>query len=199
MRSMLGYSSSIQLAFVFIDRLVITGQTRPKSFHEQIQRQGSFDRQCRHNVGVCFKHVQGAQRAPRKIRGRSRDSPGLEILAFPCNQFAAQEPLRTEYLQETVSSRFGPHFPLFERVDVNGPNTAVLFRYLKDKSDGDRIRWNFTKFLINRTGGIAGRYAPHIPPYKLEEDIKSLLAVELPFEEEKRKNAPEEEEQEEEP
>ncbi|EFJ26320.1 hypothetical protein SELMODRAFT_97488, partial [Selaginella moellendorffii] len=93
---------------------------------------------------------------------------GLEILAFPCNQFAAQEPLRTEYLQETVSSRFGPHFPLFERVDVNGPNTAVLFRYLKDKSDGDRIRWNFTKFLINRTGGIAGRYAPHIPPYKLE-------------------------------
>lgn len=103
---------------------------------------------------------------------------GLEILAFPCNQFGWQEPGTNEEIQDTVCTNFKAEFPIFDKVEVNGKNAAPLYKFLKAEKGGllvDAIKWNFTKFLVNKEGKVIARYAPSTSPLKIEEDIQNLL------------------------
>ncbi|CAA2965753.1 probable glutathione peroxidase 2 [Olea europaea subsp. europaea] len=103
---------------------------------------------------------------------------GFEILAFPCNQFAWQEPGTNEEIQETACTRFKAEFPIFDKIEVNGKNAAPLYKLLKSEKGGlfvDAIKWNFTKFLVNREGKVVERYAPRTSPLQIEEDIQKLL------------------------
>ncbi|DAZ99499.1 TPA: hypothetical protein N0F65_001684 [Lagenidium giganteum] len=103
---------------------------------------------------------------------------GLEILAFPCNQFNSQEPGTHEEIMEFVK-QYNCKFPFFEKHDVNGANARPVFTYLKAKlpgSFGNFVKWNFTKFLVDRNGVPYKRYAPKDLPFSFEEDIKTLLA-----------------------
>lgn len=103
---------------------------------------------------------------------------GLVILGFPCNQFGSQEPLANEVMEETCKLDHGVTFPLFEKIEVNGPGTHPVFRYLKGKLGGlfgRRIKWNFTKFLIDRNGKPVKRFAPITKPGAIEPQIRKLL------------------------
>ncbi|KAG2519827.1 hypothetical protein JM18_005985 [Phytophthora kernoviae] len=103
---------------------------------------------------------------------------GLEILAFPCNQFAGQEPGTHEEIMEFVK-QYNVTFPFFEKHDVNGATARPVFTYLKTKlpgSFGSFVKWNFTKFLVDRNGQPYKRFAPKDLPFSFEEDIKTLLA-----------------------
>lgn len=104
---------------------------------------------------------------------------GFEILGFPCNQFGAQEPGNEEEIQQFCSLNFGVTFPLFAKVDVNGPAAHPLFSYLKAEAPGllgtKDIKWNFTKFLIGRDGSVLKRFAPQDTPESLEKDVKDVL------------------------
>ncbi|XP_015896875.1 probable phospholipid hydroperoxide glutathione peroxidase [Ziziphus jujuba] len=103
---------------------------------------------------------------------------GFEILAFPCNQFGGQEPENNEKIQEFVCTRFKAEFPIFDKIEVNGKNAAPLYKFLKSQKGGifgDGIKWNFTKFLVNKEGKVVERYAPITSPLKIEKDIQNLL------------------------
>ncbi|KAJ3678142.1 hypothetical protein LUZ60_001945 [Juncus effusus] len=103
---------------------------------------------------------------------------GFEILAFPCNQFLGQEPGGNEEIKDVVCTRFKAEFPIFDKIEVNGKNTAPLYKFLKAQKGGifgDGIKWNFTKFLISKDGKILERYAPTTSPLKIEKDIQKLL------------------------
>lgn len=103
---------------------------------------------------------------------------GLVILGFPCNQFGAQEPLSNDVMEETCKIDHGVTFPLFEKTEVNGPGAHPVFKYLKAKLGGlfgRRIKWNFTKFLIDRNGRPVKRFAPITKPAVIEPYIKELL------------------------
>lgn len=103
---------------------------------------------------------------------------GLVILGFPTNQFAKQDPGANEEILEFCQLNYGVTFPMFEKIEVNGKNTTPLFRYLKKAQPGNlgkRIKWNFTKFLIDKTGTPVRRYGPTVKPDDLEEDIVALL------------------------
>lgn len=104
---------------------------------------------------------------------------GLEILAFPCNQFGGQEPGTPQQIEEFCSTRFGVTFPIFQKIDVNGANAHPLFEYLKTAAPGllgtEAIKWNFTKFLVNRNGLPVKRYASASSPSSISADIKELL------------------------
>uniref|UniRef100_A0A0E0BHR8 Glutathione peroxidase n=1 Tax=Oryza glumipatula TaxID=40148 RepID=A0A0E0BHR8_9ORYZ len=96
---------------------------------------------------------------------------GLEILAFPCNQFAGQEPGSNEEIEQTVCSRFKAEFPIFDKIDVNGKEAAPLYKFLKSQKGGflgDGIKWNFTKFLVGKDGKVIERYAPTTSPLKIK-------------------------------
>lgn len=104
---------------------------------------------------------------------------GLEILGFPCNQFMNQEPGEEAGIQEFCETNYGVTFPMFSKVDVNGKNTHPLFVYLTEHAKGmlgtKAIKWNFTKFIVDRNGEIVGRYSPNTNPKELENDIVKLL------------------------
>lgn len=104
----------------------------------------------------------------------------FEILAFPCNQFANQEPLSDEKIVEFCSVTYNVTFPVFKKIEVNGDNAHPLYKFLTKKSPGllgtEAIKWNFTKFLIDKKGDIYKRYAPATTPEKLESDIEKLIA-----------------------
>ncbi len=127
---------------------------------------------------------------------------GLEILGFPCNQFAEQEPGSNYEVKSFCDLNYGVTFPLFEKIEVNGPNANPLFKYLVTKAPfkgldldqpsgkilysflnenfpellvGDSIKWNFTKFLIDADGSIVGRFEPTTEPLDMEQYIKELL------------------------
>jgi glutathione peroxidase len=103
---------------------------------------------------------------------------GLVILGFPCNQFGGQEPLTNETMVESCKINHGVTFPLFEKIEVNGPATHPVFKFLKSKLGGwfgSRIKWNFTKFLIDANGKPVRRYAPIAKPESIEPAIQSLL------------------------
>jgi len=106
-------------------------------------------------------------------------SRGLEILAFPCNQFGGQEPGTPQQIEEFCSTKFGITFPIFQKTDVNGPHTHPLFVYLKTAAPGllgtEAIKWNFTKFLIGRDGLPVKRYASASSPSSISADIQKLL------------------------
>ncbi|CAN4075731.1 unnamed protein product [Withania somnifera] len=105
---------------------------------------------------------------------------GLEILAFPCNQFGAQEPGSNPEIKQFACTRFKAEFPIFDKVDVNGPNTAPVYQFLKSSTGGflgDLVKWNFEKFLVDKNGKVVERYPPTTSPFQIEKDIQKLLAA----------------------
>ena len=104
---------------------------------------------------------------------------GLSVLGFPCNQFGAQEPGDADQIGAFCQKNYGVTFPMFAKVEVNGPDAHPLWRYLTETKPGllgtERIKWNFTKFLVNRDGVPVARYAPRDKPEELEASIRKLL------------------------
>ena len=104
---------------------------------------------------------------------------GFEILAFPCNQFREQESGTHQEIQTFCKVNYGVEFPLFEKINVNGENAHPLYQFLKKEATGflgtKSIKWNFTKFLIDRDGNVIKRYGSSTTPKEIEEDIKKLL------------------------
>jgi len=103
---------------------------------------------------------------------------GFEILAFPCNQFGKQEPGTNQQIKEFVASK-GATFPIFDKIDVNGKNTHPLFLFLRKELKGtlgSSVKWNFTKFLCDRTGRPVKRFGPPTKPLSFEQDIVELLS-----------------------
>ncbi len=104
---------------------------------------------------------------------------GFAVLGFPCNQFGAQEPGTADEIGAFCEKNYGVSFPLFDKVDVNGPNAHPLFTHLKEEAPGllgtDGIKWNFTKFLVDRHGKVVTRYAPTTSPNALDSDVLALL------------------------
>jgi glutathione peroxidase len=104
---------------------------------------------------------------------------GLVILGFPCNQFGQQEPGSSDQIQSFCETNFRVSFPLFEKIEVNGNNAHPLFQYLTQAAPGilgtKGIKWNFTKFLVDRSGKVVKRYPPTTKPEDLAKDIQALL------------------------
>lgn len=106
-----------------------------------------------------------------------RATPPAQVLAFPCNQFGGQEPGSNAEIK-SFASRQGAKFPLFAKVDVNGSGASPLWDFLKKEQGGlltSDIKWNFTKFLVDREGRVVKRYASTTTPGEIEADIKALL------------------------
>ena len=103
---------------------------------------------------------------------------GLEILDFPCNQFGHQAPGTDQEIDSYCTLRYDTTFPRFKKIDVNGDNATPLYKWLKKEKGGvfgDAIKWNFTKFLVDREGKVVERYSPTTAPAKIENKIKKLL------------------------
>jgi glutathione peroxidase len=117
---------------------------------------------------------QGLEALYRKYEGR-----GLVVLGFPCNQFGAQEPGDAEEIASFCSLTYDVSFPMMAKVDVNGPRSHPLYAWMKGEKGGGilgpGIKWNFTKFLIDRKGEVAGRFPPTATPASLESAIEALL------------------------
>ena len=105
---------------------------------------------------------------------------GLVVLGFPCNQFGRQEQGSEAEIGAFCEKNYGVTFPMFAKIDVNGDDAHPLFRYLKGEAPGvlgtEAIKWNFTKFLVNRDGAVVKRFAPATKPEELKGDIEKLLA-----------------------
>ena len=104
---------------------------------------------------------------------------GFEVLGFPCNQFGAQEPGNADEIAEFCKVNFGVTFPLMEKVDVNGPDASPVFDWMKGEAKGlmgsTGIKWNFTKFLVDRDGKVVKRFAPQDAPGSIARHIEKLL------------------------
>ena len=104
---------------------------------------------------------------------------GFVVLGFPCNQFGRQEPGSESDIEAFCQLNYGVSFPMFAKIDVNGNDADPLFKYLKKSQKGllgsEKIKWNFTKFLVNRDGKVIARYAPTVKPKDLTKDIEELL------------------------
>jgi glutathione peroxidase len=104
---------------------------------------------------------------------------GFSVLGFPCNQFGAQEPGNAEEIANFCKLSYDVSFPLFAKIDVNGDNAAPIYQHLKDEAPGllgsKSIKWNFTKFLVDRSGKVVKRYPPQAKPEDLARDIDALL------------------------
>jgi glutathione peroxidase len=116
----------------------------------------------------------GLEALYRKYKDR-----GFVVLGFPCNQFGSQEPGNAEEIANFCSLTYDVDFPMMAKIDVNGPQTHPLYAYLKHAKKGllgsEGIKWNFTKFLVDRTGEVKGRFAPTDTPESLEGAIEALL------------------------
>ena len=119
-------------------------------------------------------HYAGLEKLHQTYQDR-----GLVVLGFPCNQFGAQEPGSAEEIGAFCAKNYGVTFPMFAKIDVNGDNTHPLFAHLKKEARGllgsEGIKWNFTKFLVDRDGSVVKRFAPAATPESLAEDIEALL------------------------
>ncbi len=106
-------------------------------------------------------------------------SQGLVVLGFPCNQFGKQEPGDTTEIQSFCEARFGVSFPLFQKIDVNGKDAHPLYKYLTKAAPGilgtKAVKWNFTKFLVDRSGNVVERYSSMTKPEDIEKAIQGLL------------------------
>lgn len=103
---------------------------------------------------------------------------GLEILDFPCNQFGNQAPGTEEEIEDFCQSRYGVTFKMFKKICVNGENEEPLYTYLKSQKGGvmgNKIKWNFTKFLVDREGNVVERFAPTTTPEQIDEKVAALL------------------------
>jgi glutathione peroxidase len=116
---------------------------------------------------------QGLETLQRELAPR-----GFSVLGFPCNQFGGQEPGDAKAIAEFCESNYHVSFPMFGKIDVNGGNAHPLYRYLKGEKSGllgSAIKWNFTKFLVDRAGRVVARHAPTARPEGLRQDIEALL------------------------
>ena len=116
---------------------------------------------------------RGLQQLHQKLSPR-----GFAVLGFPCNQFGAQEPGDATQISQFCESNYAITFPMFAKIDVNGSHAHPLFEYLKREKSGllgSSIKWNFTKFLVDRAGKVVGRYAPTVRPENLTREIEALL------------------------
>ena len=106
-------------------------------------------------------------------------SRGLEVLGFPCNQFGGQEPGSAQEIESFCDLNYGVTFPLFAKIDVNGNGAAPLYKYLKKEKPGllgsEAIKWNFTKFLVDRDGKVVERYGSNVEPDAIAPDVEKLL------------------------
>lgn len=103
---------------------------------------------------------------------------GFAVLGFPCNQFGAQEPGTAEEIGAFCSTKYDVTFPLFAKIDVNGAEAHPLYKFLKGEKTGllgSAIKWNFTKFLVDRQGNVVSRHAPTTTPEELKKEIEALL------------------------
>jgi glutathione peroxidase len=104
---------------------------------------------------------------------------GLEILGFPCNQFGHQDPGSNDEIMEFCQLNYGVSFPMFAKIEVNGSDTAPLYQHLKSEAPGalgtQGIKWNFTKFLVDKSGRVVKRFAPATKPQDMEAEIEALL------------------------
>lgn len=103
---------------------------------------------------------------------------GLEILGFPCNQFANQDSASDQEIHEFCQLNYGVTFTMFKKIDVNGENAHPIYQYLKKQAKGlfsKEIKWNFTKFLIDADGSVVKRYSPTLSPLKIKKDIDKFL------------------------
>jgi glutathione peroxidase len=110
---------------------------------------------------------------------RTYKERGLEVLGFPCNQFGAQEPGSAEQIGAFCEKNYGVSFPIFAKIDVNGPSAHPLYEFLKGEKHGifgtEKIKWNFTKFLVDRQGKVVERFGPSTEPKALAGPIEDLL------------------------
>ncbi|HEX7370559.1 MAG TPA: glutathione peroxidase [Rhodanobacteraceae bacterium] len=110
---------------------------------------------------------------------RAHKEQGFDVLGFPCNQFGHQEPGDASEIRNFCSTKYEVTFPLFAKIDVNGANTHPLYQFLKHAAPGllgsEAIKWNFTKFLIDRDGNVVRRYASADSPAKIEKDLATML------------------------
>ena len=117
---------------------------------------------------------EGLEALYRKFKGQ-----GLVVLGFPCDQFGHQEPGNEDEIRNFCSLTYDVTFPMFAKIDVNGDATAPLYRYLKHERPGllgtEAIKWNFTKFLVDRDGRVVARFAPNDTPEALEDDVAKAL------------------------
>ncbi|HLP06486.1 MAG TPA: glutathione peroxidase [Paludibacter sp.] len=116
---------------------------------------------------------EGLEKLYKEYKGK-----GLVILGFPCNQFGGQEPGSPEEISNFCSLNYGVTFPMFSKIEVNGKNASPLYKYLKNElpgTFGNEIKWNFTKFLIDREGKPVKRYASNVKPESIRTDIETLL------------------------
>lgn len=117
---------------------------------------------------------EGLEALYRKYKDR-----GLVVLGFPCNQFGAQEPESEAEIQRFCSLTYNVSFPMFSKIEVNGPGTHPLYEFLKASQKGvlgtEGIKWNFTKFLVDRQGEVIARFAPTTTPSALEKEVEKLL------------------------
>ncbi len=104
---------------------------------------------------------------------------GLEVLGFPCNQFMNQDPGNEDAISQFCSLNYGVEFPMFAKIEVNGPDAHPLYRFLKQSAKGvmgsEKVKWNFTKFLVGRDGQVIRRYPPTAKPESIRADIEKLL------------------------
>ena len=117
---------------------------------------------------------EGLEKLHQKMHGK-----GFSVLGFPCNQFGAQEPGSESDIGEFCQVNYGVSFPMFAKIDVNGPGAHPLYKYLKHEKPGvlfsERIKWNFTKFLVDRAGKVVSRFAPMTKPEAIEAPIAALF------------------------
>ena len=142
-------------------------------------RLGSYENQVMLIVNTASKcgftpQYEGLEAIYKKYKDQ-----GFVVLGFPCNQFGSQEPGSESDIAEFCQLNFGVTFPMFAKIDVNGNDADPLFKYLKKSQKGilgsEKIKWNFTKFLVNRDGEVVARYAPTVKPKDLTKDIEALL------------------------
>lgn len=130
-------------------------------------------------VNVASKCGYTGQYAGLQELHEKYNEKGLSVLGFPCNQFLSQEPGTEEEIKNFCTTNFGVTFDMFSKIDVNGENTHPLYVYLKEQASGvlgsELIKWNFTKFLVDREGKVVARYAPSTTPQEIEGDIEKLL------------------------
>jgi len=113
-----------------------------------------------------------------EVLNKNHKSEGLEVLGFPCDQFGGQEPGSEQEIASGCVMNYGVTFQMFSKIEVNGKHEHPLFSFLKSKKGsflGKSIKWNFTKFLVDKKGKVVKRYAPTTTPEKIENDIKALL------------------------
>lgn len=116
---------------------------------------------------------QGLEELYKKYKDK-----GLVILDFPCNQFGHQAPGTDQEIDSFCTLKYDTTFPRFKKIEVNGENASPLYKWLKKEKGGifgNAIKWNFTKFLVDREGNVVERYAPTTPPSKIENKVKDLL------------------------